>query len=104
MAHAVDVQLLTPHVFLAHVDHALPCRTVRTRFAVATPCWPAPVSANDTMLAHTPRQQGPGQGKVVDLVGAGVQQILAFQVESLPRPVDWSGGESEGTAEVGRPA
>jgi len=42
--HAVDVGRLALHVLAAHVDHAL--EAVRAQIvAVATPCWPAPVSA-----------------------------------------------------------
>jgi hypothetical protein len=42
--------------------------------AVATPCWPAPV-------AHAPRQQDLAQA-VVDLVRAGVEQVLAFEKDA----------------------
>ena len=48
--------------------------------AVATPCWPAPVSAISRRLAHAPRQQRLPDG-VVDLVRAGVVQIFALQVK-----------------------
>ena len=46
--------------------------------AVATPCWPAPVSAMTGRLAHVAGQQRLAQ-HVVDLVGAGVGQVLPLQ-------------------------
>ena len=48
--------------------------------AAATPCWPAPVSAMMRLLAHVLREEGLAEG-VVDLVGAGVGQVLALQVD-----------------------
>jgi hypothetical protein len=41
--------------------------------AVATPCWPAPVS-----LAHADREQGLAE-RVVDLVGAGVGEVFPLE-------------------------
>ena len=46
--------------------------------AVATPCWPAPVSATSRRLAHAASQQRLAQ-HVVDLVRAGVVQVLALE-------------------------
>ena len=48
--------------------------------AVATPCWPAPVSAMTPLLAHAHGEQGLAED-VVDLVGAGVAEILALEVD-----------------------
>ena len=48
--------------------------------AVATPCWPAPGLGDDALLAHAPGEQGLPQA-VVDFVRAGVQQILALDVD-----------------------
>ena len=48
--------------------------------AVATPCWPAPVSAMMPRLAHAPREQRLAD-RVVDLVRAGVAEVLALQVD-----------------------
>ena len=42
--HAVHVQLLATNVLLSHVDHAGEAERAEA-VAVATPCWPAPVSA-----------------------------------------------------------
>ncbi len=47
--------------------------------AVATPCWPAPVSAMTRCFPHAPRQQGLPE-RVVDLVGARVVQVLPLEV------------------------
>ena len=47
--------------------------------AVATPCWPAPVSAMTTGLAHFLGQKRLPQ-HIVDLVGAGVVQVLTLEV------------------------
>jgi len=47
--------------------------------AVATPCWPAPVSAMMRRLAHAARQHGLADG-VVDLVRAGVVEVFALEV------------------------
>ena len=65
-------------------SHSMPKRAATV--AVATPCWPAPVSAMTRLFAHPPGQQGLAEG-VVDLVGAGVVQVLAFQVD--PRPAQF---------------
>ena len=46
--------------------------------AVATPCWPAPVSAMMRVLAHPPREQRLAE-HVVDLVRAGVAEVLALE-------------------------
>ena len=48
--------------------------------AVATPCWPAPVSAIRRVLPIFFRQQRLTE-HVVDLMCAGVVQILAFEVD-----------------------
>ena len=42
--HVEDVELLAADVFLAHVDRAVEPEQAQA-VAVATPCWPAPVSA-----------------------------------------------------------
>ena len=70
-----------------------PMKTVHSRpsraaaVAVATPCWPAPVSAMTRRLAHPLGQQGLADD-VVDLVRSGVRQVLALredpQAEMLP--------------------
>ena len=52
--------------------------------AVATPCWPAPVSAMIRLLAEPLRDQRLPE-RVVQLVRAGVHQILALEVDPLVR-------------------
>ncbi len=47
--------------------------------AVATPCWPAPVSAITRVLPMRARQQRLADG-VVDLVRAGVVQVFALEI------------------------
>ena len=47
---------------------------------MATPCCPAPVSRDDSLLAHAERQQGLADG-VVDFVSAGVVEVFAFEVD-----------------------
>jgi hypothetical protein len=46
--------------------------------AVATPCWPAPVSAMTARLAHALGHQHLAQ-HVVDLVAAGVIELVALE-------------------------
>ncbi len=50
--------------------------------AVATPCWPAPVSA---MIRCLPSRRATTRlaERVVDLVRAGVQEVLALQVDAF---------------------
>ena len=50
---------------------------------MATPCWPAPVSAMIPLLAHAFGQQGLPDG-VVDFVGTGVGQIFSLQEDGGP--------------------
>ena len=49
---------------------------------MATPCWPAPVSAMIRALAHPLGQQRLAE-RVVDLVGAGVVEVLALEVDGV---------------------
>ena len=48
--------------------------------AVATPCWPAPVSAISRRLAHALREQALAE-HLVGLVRAAVEQVLALQID-----------------------
>ena len=63
-----------------------PCRRRRAgpssaqAVAVATPCWPAPVSAMTRDLPRRRVRSAWPEG-VVDLVGAGVGEVLALEVE-----------------------
>ena len=57
--------------------------------AVATPCWPGAGFGDDARLAHAPREQRLAD-HVVDLVRAGVIEVLALQPDlraaKLARP------------------
>ena len=48
--HPVDVEGLAAGVLLPHVDHARHPQQGAAAVAVATPCWPAPVSAMRRVL------------------------------------------------------
>ena len=81
-AHAVYVELLAAHVLLAHVHDAFHSEEGAdgcSGYAML----PCTGFGDDAMLAHAARQQ-PLAKTVVDLVGAGVQQILAFEVNLCP--------------------
>ena len=56
--------------------HSMPISAAAV--ALATPCWPAPVSATSRLLAHPLGQQRLAE-HVVDLVRAGVVEVLALQ-------------------------
>jgi hypothetical protein len=51
--------------------------------AVATPCWPGAGLGDDAGLAHAAGQQDLAQ-HVVDLVRAGVVQLVALEVDLRP--------------------
>jgi hypothetical protein len=76
--HAEDVGLLPLDVDRAHIDDAGQAEA-RADVAVATPCWPAPVSA---MMRSCPCAAPAGSGPaVVDLVRAGVVELLALEID-----------------------
>ena len=79
-AHAEDVQLLPAHIFRCPCKPRIAGRRARRRLRVATPCWPAPVSAMMRFLPMRMRQQRLAQA-VVDLVRAGVQQVFALEID-----------------------
>ena len=77
--HAEDIQALPPHVLFAHVDDAFQAEQRadrRRRHAVLAGAG----FGDDALLAHAPREQRLAQA-VVDLVRAGVQQVLALDVD-----------------------
>jgi len=86
-AHAVDIQFLTAHVFLAHVHNAFHAEQAQT-----VACYAVLSGAVSAMMRFLPmRRPGALDETVVDLVRAGVQQILTFEV-ILARQAGWSGG------------
>src|SRR3970282_22290 len=62
-----------------YTTHSMPKRAATV--AVATPCWPAPVSAMLGVLAHDPGEQRLADG-VVDLVRTGMVQVFALQINA----------------------
>ena len=94
-AHALDVRALAPHVLGSHVDDALEVEARadgRDRDAVLARAR----LGDDAPLAEAPGEQGLAE-RVVELVRAGVQEILALEVEPLP------GRESLGQGQGGWP-
>src|ERR1700722_6126028 len=77
--HAVNVEFLTAHVLLAHVDDAFHSEE-RTDGCGGYAVLPCTGFGNDAMLAHSARQQSLAKA-VVDLVGASVEQVLTFEVD-----------------------
>jgi len=77
-----NVQLLAADVLLAHVDDRLHPEEAAT-VAVATPCWPAPVSAMSRRLPMA-RASSPGRRQLLILWRAGVVEVLALEVERQP--------------------
>ena len=67
---------------------------------MATPCWPAPVSA---MTRRLPMRRGQQRlpEHVVDLVGAGVAEVLALEEHGGPGPLREPGGMVEGGGPAG---
>ena len=77
-----------------------PMHTVTSRpsrapaIAVATPCWPAPVSHRRPSLAEALREQRLTE-RVVGLVRAAVEQVLALQVQVETGTFGQPGGRSQ---------
>ena len=82
--HAIHIEPLPPHVFLAHVDHALEPE-FRAHRRGCDAMLPRSRLGDDAPLPHPPGEQRLPQS-VVDLVGAGVVQVLALQDHSHPAP------------------
>ena len=81
--HPLDVRRLAPHVLGAHVDDALEAEARadgRGRDAVLA----GARLGDDPLLAEPPREHGLAE-RVVQLVRAGVEQVLALQVERACR-------------------
>ncbi len=77
--HAMHVGRLARHVLGPHVDAALHAHE-RGRRRRGHAVLPGPGLGDDAPLAHVARQQYLAQ-RVVQLVRAGMDQVLAFQVE-----------------------
>ena len=78
-AHAVDVQLLAPHVLLAHVDDAFHAEQ-RAHGGGGHAVLAGAGFGDDAALAHAPRQQALAEA-VVDFVRAGVEQVFALEID-----------------------
>jgi hypothetical protein len=99
--HAIDVLGLAHDVFAAHVDHALHAVARRDRGG-SHPVLARAGFGDHARLAHAPGQQRLADG-VVDLVGAGVVEILALEIDlgaaqhrrPAPRVVDGRGPADE---------
>ena len=79
-SHARDVERLAPGVLFAHVDDALQpeqCRRGGGRHAMLT----GPGLGNDPLLAHPHGEERLPQD-VVDLVRAGVIEVLALEIDA----------------------
>ena len=76
-AHAEDVERLARHVVDAHVDHALEAEQRADRGGGDAVLAGARLG-DDARLAHAARQQRLAEG-VVDLVGARVREVFAFE-------------------------
>ncbi len=80
--HPLDVGLLPAHVLGAHVDHALEVEQ-RAGGSGSDAVLAGPGLGDDPRLAHPPGQQRLTD-RVVDLVGAGVVEVLALEVDRAP--------------------
>src|ERR1700720_2383243 len=76
--HACNVERLTFHVDLTHVDYAFAAEACRHRGGGDAMLSRASFG-DDAALAHSPSEQNLTE-RVVNLMCAGMQQILAFQV------------------------
>ena len=80
--HPLHVRALAPHVLGAHVDDALePEQRARGRGRDAVLAGAG--LGDDARLAHALGEQALAE-RVVDLVRAGVQQVLALEVDRVP--------------------
>src|SRR5262249_36694451 len=87
-AHPFDVWCLSPHVLDSHVDHTVEAEP-RARRGGGAPAWAGPRPRAYPLLPEPLGEPRLAQS-VVELVRAGMEQILALQVEPLARgePLD----------------
>ena len=97
--HAEDVELLAADVLGAHVDDALQAEDGRGRGRGHAVLAGAGLG-DDPLLAHAQGQQGLAE-RVVDLVRAGVVEVLALEVD--PRPAELL-AQPPGEVQRARPA
>ena len=81
-AHPVDIESLTDGVLLSHKDHALHAEQGGGGGG-GHPVLSSAGLGNEAAFAHLFGQQGLAQ-HVVDLVGAGVVQVLPFEINLRP--------------------
>ena len=81
--HPLDVGVLAAHVLGAHVDDTFEIQQ-RARRGRRDPVLAGPGLGDDPRLAHPPGQQRLTE-RVVDLVRAGVVEVLAFEVDLVAR-------------------
>src|SRR5262249_39094608 len=77
-AHAEDIQLLTPHVFAAHVNYTVESEQ-RTDCSSGDAMLTCSGLCNDASLAHASSKQ-PLANAVIDLVRASVEQIFPLEI------------------------
>ncbi len=99
-AHAEDIGPLAGHVLGAHVDHALEAEQGadggRGHAVLA-----GAGLGDDAAFAHAAGQQALAEG-IVDLVGAGVGQVLAFEIDLCAAALlGEAGGEAQGRGPPG---
>ena len=93
--HPLEVRPLPPHVLAAHVDDAVEPEA-RADGRGRDPVLARAGLGDDPPLAQPQREQGLAE-RVVQLVRAGVEQVLALEVEPLAR------GEALGQRQRRRP-
>ncbi len=78
-SHAENVQALPPHVLFAHIDDAFEPEE-RADGGGGDAVLAGAGFGDDALLAHAPREQRLAEA-VIDFVRAGVQQVLALDVD-----------------------
>jgi hypothetical protein len=92
--HALHVRRLASHVLGAHVDHALEAEQ-RAGGRRGDPMLTGAGLGDHPRLAHAPGKQRLAD-RVVDLVGAGMREILALEVDAASDPLGEAPRQIEG--------